>query len=247
MRRQPATETRIVAQLYHMRFWVDLLQIIGINILLSGDNAVVIALASRSLIPSQRQLAVIGGSAAAVVLRIAMSLIIASLLTIPYLKLVGGLLLLYIGVNLVIAEESAGGEIAARSNLWGAIQTILIADAVMSLDNVVAIAAAAHGSTLLIALGLLISIPMIVFGSQLMLGVLNRVPILVVLGGGLLGWIAGEIIVSDPGVLKYLPYDEQLSAKIVKPALALVVMGLGLALSKRSDAKENGEDTAPSP
>jgi YjbE family integral membrane protein len=217
-----------------MRFWMDLLQIIGINILLSGDNAVVIALASRSLLESQRRIAIIGGSAAAVALRILLSLVVASLLSIAYLKLVGGLLLIYIGIKLVIAEESAGEEIAARSNLWGAIQTILIADAVMSLDNVVAIAAAAHGSTLLIALGLLISIPLIVFGSQVMLGVLNRFPVLVVLGGGLLGWIAGEIIVSDPVVLKYLPYDEHTLARVAKPLLAAVVMGGGLLLGRRN-------------
>src|SRR5689334_10131644 len=120
-----------------MRFWFDLLQIIGINILLSGDNAVVIALASRSLVESQRRVAILGGSAAAVVLRILLSLIIASLLTVPYLKLIGGLLLLYIGIKLVADEESQDEEIAAKSHLWGAIQTILIADLVMSLDNVV--------------------------------------------------------------------------------------------------------------
>jgi len=222
-----------VAALSGMRFWLDLLQIIGINILLSGDNAVVIALASRSLLESQRRIAVSGGSAAAVVLRILLSLIIASLLTVAYLKLIGGLLLIYIGIKLVIAEESAGTEVAARSNLWGAIQTILVADAVMSLDNVVAIAAAAHGSTLLIALGLLISIPLIVFGSQLLLSVLNRFPVLVVLGAGLLGWIAGAMIVSDPAPLTYFPYDEQTLARIAKPVTAVVVMAGGLLLSKR--------------
>jgi len=219
------------------RFWFDLAQIVGINVLLSGDNAVVIALASRSLPASQRQLAVIGGSAAAVVLRIVLCLIIASVLQIPYLKLAGGLVLLYIGVKLVIAEESTEEEIAAKSNLLGAIQTILIADAVMSLDNVVAIAAAAHDSVLLIALGLLISIPLIVFGSQLMLKVLTRYPVLVMLGGGLLGWIAGEIIVSDPVLHAFLPVDDQLVARIAKPLLALMVMGAGLWMSKRAAAE----------
>src|SRR2546423_1845391 len=141
----------MLAALGSARFWVDLLQIMGINILLSGDNAVVIALASRSLPAAQRKMAVVGGSAAAVVLRIIFCLVITSLLQIPYLKIVGGLLLLYIGVKLVIPEgEVDGNGIAARSNVWGAIRTILIADAVMSLDNVVAIAAAAHGSVLLI-------------------------------------------------------------------------------------------------
>lgn len=226
------------------------MQIIGINILLSGDNAVVIALASRSLIASQRQIAIIGGSAAAVALRIAMSLVIARLLAIPYLKLIGGLLLLYIGVNLLIAEESGGAEIDAKSNLLGAIQTIMIADAVMSLDNVVAIAAAAHGSTLLIALGLLISIPLIIFGSQLMLGILNRYPLLVTAGAGLLGWIAGEIMVSDPAVLAHLPYDEPTMDRIVKPLLALLVIGVGTFLSRRALARriaegENGEELSP--
>lgn len=220
------------------RFWFDLLQIIGINILLSGDNAVVIALASRSLPARQRRMAIIGGSGAAVVLRIALCLIIASLLQIRYLKLIGGLLLLYIGVKLVSDEESEADGIAAKSNLWGAIRTILIADAVMSLDNVVAIAAAAHDSVLLIALGLLISIPLIVFGSQVMLRVLTRYPVLVMFGGGLLGWIAGEIIVSDPVVHTYIPFDEHLVAQIAKPVLALMVMGAGLWMSKRAAAAQ---------
>jgi YjbE family integral membrane protein len=219
------------------RFWFDLLEIIGINILLSGDNAVVIALASRSLPAKQRRMAIIGGSGAAVILRIALCLIIASLLQIRYLKLIGGLLLLYIGVKLVSDEESDADGIASKSNLWGAIRTILIADAVMSLDNVVAIAAAAHDSVLLISLGLLISIPLIVFGSQVMLRVLTKYPVLVMFGGGLLGWIAGEIIVSDPVVHTYIPFDEHLIAQIAKPVLALMVMGAGLMMSKRAAAE----------
>jgi YjbE family integral membrane protein len=223
----------MLVELNSARFWFDLLQIIGINILLSGDNAVVIALASRSLPDSQRKMAVLGGSGAAVVLRIALCLIVASLLQIRFLKLIGGLLLLYIGIKLIVEEES-NDEIAARPNMWGAIRTILIADAVMSLDNVVAIAAAAHDSVLLISLGLLISIPLIVFGSQLMLKVLARYPVLVTLGGGLLGWIAGEIIVSDPVLQGYLPIDEHLVAQIAKPVLALMVMGAGLWMSKRA-------------
>jgi YjbE family integral membrane protein len=227
----------MLGELNSARFWFDLLQIIGINILLSGDNAVVIALASRSLPESQRKMAVLGGSGAAVVLRIALCLIVASLLQVRYLKMVGGLLLLYIGIKLIVEEES-NDDIAARSNMWGAIRTILIADAVMSLDNVVAIAAAAHDSVLLIALGLLISIPLIVFGSQLMLKVLHRYPVLVMLGGGLLGWIAGEIIVSDPVVHGHLPFDEELVTRIAKPVLAIVVMLAGTALSKRAATVE---------
>ena len=222
----------LFTELHTARFWIDLVQIIGINILLSGDNAVVIALASRSLPDHQRRMAVLGGSAAAVVLRITLCLIIESLLQVRFLKLVGGLLLLYIGVNLLSDEENTD-EIAAHSHMWGAIRTILIADAVMSLDNVVAIAAAAHDSVLLITLGLVISIPLIVFGSQLMLRVLERFPILIVLGGGLLGWIAGEIILTDPLVATHLPIDETLAARLLKPALALIVMGVGTVLARR--------------
>ncbi len=219
---------------------VDLLRITSIDILLSGDNAVVIALATRSLPEAQRRIAVMGGSAAAVGLRVAFCLIITSLLRIPYLKLVGGLLLLYIGVKLVIPEgEAHGSGIAAKSHTWGAIRTILIADAVMSLDNVVAIAAAAHGSTVLIALGLVISIPLIVFGSQLVLRVLNRFAILVVLGGGLLGWIAGETLVSDPAVHRHLRYDEPLQAQIARPLCAVLVMATGTILSRRARAREH--------
>ena len=230
----------MIGELSTAQFWLDLLEIIGINVLLSGDNAVVIALASRSLPEAQRKTAIIGGSAAAVVLRIIFCLVIVSLMQVPYLKLIGGLLLLYIGVKLVIAEEEASAEtIDAKSHVWGAIQTILIADAVMSLDNVVAIAAAARGSIVLITLGLLISIPMIVFGSQLLLKVLNRYPILVIFGGGLLGWLAGEIIVSDPVVHGHLPFNGHLLAQSARPVLAIAVMASGMLMSKKSSAHES--------
>ncbi len=237
----------MLAELASPQFWFDLLQIMGINILLSGDNAVVIALASRSLPAEQRRAAVLGGSAGAIVMRIAFCLVIVWLLQVPYLKLVGGLLLLYIGVKLVVPESGGSGDgIAAKADVWGAIQTIMVADAVMSLDNVVAIAAAAHGSVLLITLGLIISIPLIVFGSQLVLGVLNRFPTLVLFGGGLLGWIAGEIIVSDPAVFSHLAYDEHLQSLVAKPALALAVMACGLLLARRADAhRHDVVDLAP--
>lgn len=237
----------MLAEVTTPAFWIDLLEIMGINILLSGDNAVVIALASRSLPERQRNMAVIGGSAAAVILRVIFCVVIVWLLAIPYLKLIGGLLLLYIGVKLIIPEAEHGDDgIAAKSSLLGAIQTIMIADAVMSLDNVVAIAAAAHGSMLLIILGLLISIPLIVFGSQLVLRILNRFPLLVLLGGGLLGWIAGEIIFSDPAVHGLLPFDEHQQARIAKPVLALAVMALGSLLARRARlAEREVVDLAP--
>jgi len=208
---------------------------------------VVIALATRSLPEAQRRIAVIGGSAAAVALRIAFCLVITTLLQIPYLKMLGGVLLLYIGVKLVMPEgESHGGGIAAKSHVWGAIRTILIADAVMSLDNVVAIAAAAHGSALLIAFGLAISIPLIVFGSQIVLRFLNQFAILVLLGGGLLGWIAGEIMVSDPFVQALLPYNEELEARIAKPLFAVLVMATGSILSGRARGRSDDiVDLAP--
>jgi len=219
-------------------FFVDLLRIMSIDILLSGDNAVVIALASRSLPDAQRWRAVVGGSAAAVIMRILLCLIITTVLKVPYLKVGGGLLLLYIGVKLVLPEgEADGNKVAATSHVWRAIRTILIADAVMSLDNVVAIAAAAHGSAILIALGLVISIPLIVFGSQIVLRILNRMPILVVLGAGLLGWIAGELIVSDSAIHAFLPYDEHVTAEVAKPALALLVMAAGTLLARRTKAR----------
>jgi YjbE family integral membrane protein len=219
------------------QFFVDLLRIMSIDILLSGDNAVVIALASRSLPDAQRWRAVVGGSAAAVVMRILLCLIITTVLKVPYLKVGGGMMLLYIGVKLVLPEGEADGDVAATSHVWSAIRTILIADAVMSLDNVVAIAAAAHGSAILIALGLIISIPLIVFGSQIVLRILNRMPILIVLGAGLLGWIAGELIVSDSAIRAFLPYDEHATAAVAKPALALLVMTAGTVLARRTKAK----------
>ena len=180
----------------------------------------VIALASRALPERQRRIAVMGGSAAAVVLRIVFCLIITTLLRIPYLKIVGGLLLLYIGVKLVIPEGDAAADgLAATANVWDAIQTILIADAVMSLDNVVAIAAAAHDSVLLITLGLVIGIPMIVFGSQLLLRVLSRFPILVILVGGLIGWIAGDILVSTRPSLPVYPSTSSSRRRLRNPSL----------------------------
>jgi len=237
----------VLAELTSARFFVDLLRIMSIDILLSGDNAVVIALASRSLADEQRWKAVIGGSAAAVTMRILLCLIITTVLTVPYLKIAGALMLVYIGVKLVLPEsEGRDSGVAGSSHVWSAIRTILIADAVMSLDNVVAIAAAAHGSAILIALGLMISIPLIVFGSQIMLRLLNRMPILVLLGAGLLGWIAAEIGVSDPAIHAYLPYDEHVVSLIAKPTLALAVMTVGTVLARRTKAK-SGElvDLAP--
>jgi YjbE family integral membrane protein len=184
-------------------FWLPLLEIIWINILLSGDNAVVIALACRSLPDRQRTLGIVFGSGAAVAFRIVFTIFIVELLGLPFVKIVGGVLLLWIGVKLTVEEESAK-EIKPANTLWSAIRTVAMADAVMSLDNVVAIAAAAKGSKLLILLGLALSIPLIVFGSRLVLKVLNHFPILVWAGAALLGWIAGDLIGADPDLAAWL-------------------------------------------
>ena len=220
-------------------FWLDLAEITGINILLSGDNAVVIALACRSLPARQRNRAVIGGSAGAILLRVLFCLIVVWLLRIPYLKLIGGLLLMWIGVKLILPEtHGSSGSLTAKANLWGAVQTIIVADAVMSLDNVVAIAAVARDSVLLIVLGLLISVPLIVFGSQLVLKYLLRFPLLVTLGGGLLGWIAGDIISGDPAVAGWLAMDPHMLELIAKPMLAVLVIAIGTIMARRIAARQ---------
>lgn len=185
-------------------FWVSLLQIIWIDLLLSGDNAVVIALACRSLPENRRRLGIWLGAGAAVGLRIAFALVVTFLLGVPYLKVIGGLLLLWIAIKLAKGEEEAHNEIEASENLWKAVRTIAIADAVMSLDNVIAIAGAAKGHPELFIFGLLLSIPLIIMGAQLLTSIIERYPILVWLGAALLGWIAAEMILGDAAVLAWL-------------------------------------------
>jgi YjbE family integral membrane protein len=178
------------------------LEIIGINIVLSGDNAVVIALACRSLPEHQRNKAVIAGALAAVGLRIIFTFMAAQLLELPWVKLIGGVLLFYIAIKLMIPEDD-DPNIAAHDTLWKAIQTIAIADVVMSLDNVVAIAAAAKGNWNLILLGLAISIPLVVFGSQIIMKMMHRFPWLVWAGAALLGYVAAEIMIEDPLIASF--------------------------------------------
>ncbi len=179
-------------------FWTGLGQIILINIVLSGDNAVVIALAARSLPPQQQKQAILWGSGAAVVMRILLTIVAVELLRLPVLKIVGGLLLLWIAVQLMLPEEEGGGHGKATVGFWAAMRTILIADLVMSLDNVIAVAAAAKGSLTLLVLGLGISIPLVIFGSTLLLKVMERYPVIITIGAALLGWVAGEMFVTDP-------------------------------------------------
>ena len=186
-------------------FWEGLIKIFFVNVLLSGDNAVIIALASRSLPPHLRSKAIWFGALGAVGLRLVFSLFIVQLMAVSYLKLIGAALLLWIGVKMLVPEhggdhEAEGSESSGSGDIWKAIKTIIIADAVMSLDNVIAIAAAANGQFILIAIGLALSVPLIIYGSTLILHFLIRYPLLVMVGAGLVGWIAGEIWISDPAV-----------------------------------------------
>ena len=178
-------------------FWTALLQIIGINIVLSGDNAVVIALACRTLPAKQQRIGILLGSGAAIVMRIAFTFVVVTLMAIPGLKIFGGVLLFWIGWKLLVEDESHG-DVSAGANLMAAVRVVLIADAVMSLDNVIAVAAAAKGDMTLIVIGLIISIPMVVFGAAVLIKLIDRYPIIVTIGAALVGYVAGEVIVTDP-------------------------------------------------
>lgn len=213
-------------------FWIGLLKIVWINIILSGDNAVVIALAARSLPHDQQRKAIFWGSGAAVVLRIALTVVAAKLLQLSFLQIVGGLLLLWIGVQLLSEEEEGDGHAKETGSLLAAVRTILIADLVMSLDNVIAVAAAAKGSMLLLILGLAISIPLVIFGSTLMIRLMERFPIIVTLGAALIGWVGGETIVSDVA-LRALTSGNPWLHYAGAATGAVLVLGLGRALQRR--------------
>jgi YjbE family integral membrane protein len=192
--------TQFQTEMQQPAFWVAVGKIIWINVLLSGDNALVIALACRGLEPRQRLWGMILGAAAAVVLRIIFTTIVATLMGLPYLKLVGGLALIVIAAKLLVPEEEDEDGVKSASHLWAAVQIVVVADIVMSLDNVIAVAAAANGSVPLLVLGLAISVPLIVAGAALIMALLNKLPILVWAGAALLGWIAGDVIATDPAI-----------------------------------------------
>lgn len=191
-------------EIQHPQFWVALTKIIWINVLLSGDNALVIALACRGLQPQQRVWGMVLGAGVAVLLRIIFTFIVVTLMTIPFLKLIGGLALLVIAAKLLVPEKEDEDGVQAAAHLWAAVRIVAIADIIMSLDNVIAVAAAANGSIVLMVLGLAISIPMIVAGAALIMALLDRIPALIWLGAALLGWIAGEVIATDPAVAPWL-------------------------------------------
>ncbi len=212
--------------------WDAIIQIIIIDILLGGDNAVIIALACRGLPPQLRKQGIIWGSVGAIFLRVVLISVAMQLLGIPWIKLIGGVLLVWIGVKLLLpeGEGDAHAHITASNKLWTAIRTIIVADFVMSLDNVIAIAGAAQSAdpsqrTGLIIFGLLVSVPFIVFGSQLILKLLDRFPIVVTLGGGLLGWIAGGLVVTDPAALAYVPAHPHTAiiASMIGAALVIII------------------------
>ena len=220
---------------------VQLLQIIWINIILSGDNAVVIAMACRGLPPDKQRLGTILGAGVAIVLRIVFTVLVVTLLETPYLKIAGGLLLLWIAVKLVGGEEEADSGVKETSKLWHAVRTVAIADAVMSLDNVLAIAAIAKDSTVLLIVGLAISIPLIVVGATLIITLLDRFPILVWAGAGLLGWVAGEMIVTDPAIVSRLGLTLVTRWEIAAAILgAVFVLGIGYWLRRRKAAHAPG-------
>ena len=214
-------------------FWLAVAQIIAIDILLGGDNAVVIALACRKLPQAQRNRAIMGGAVGAIVLRIVMIFFALQLLALPYLKLIGAALLFWIAIKMLIPEqEDAHDTLAASPRLWGAIKTIIVADAVMSLDNVVAVAGASNGHLELVIVGIVISIPIIIWGSKLVLHCMDRFPLVITLGAALLGWIAGSMAVTDLS-LPSLPYGSHYAAGCFGAALVLIV---GLRVKRRRQA-----------
>jgi YjbE family integral membrane protein len=213
-------------------FWIPLAQIIGINIVLSGDNAVVIALAARSLPPSQQKKAIVWGSAAAIVMRIVLTLTAVALLSMPYLKLIGSVLLLWIGIQLLNTEEG-DGEIESSDNLATAIKTILIADLVMSLDNVLGVAAAAKGSFLLLIIGLAISIPLVIFGASMLLKLMERLPVIITIGAALIGYVGGEMAVTDPAIKDWVDLNFHSLHEIVPVGCAVLIIIAGKILGAR--------------
>lgn len=217
-------------------FWSAFGSILLANVVLSGDNAVVIAMAARTLKPEQRGKAIFFGSAAAIVMRIVLTIVAIRLLTLPFLKIAGAGLLAYIGVDLLMGEGDGDGESAEVSGMFNAIRTILVADLVMSLDNVLAVAAAAQGNMPLLVLGLLVSVPLIVFGASMLTKVMERFPIIITIGTALLGFLAGEMLLTDPAVGQYIGAVSETTVKAAGLAGAVLVVALGNWLQRRGNA-----------
>ncbi|MBX9932200.1 MAG: TerC family protein [Methylobacterium sp.] len=225
------------------QFWLSVLQIIWIDLLLSGDNAVVIALACRSLPEHQRRIGILLGAGTAVGLRIIFALVVSYLLAVPFLRIIGGVLLLWIAVKLVQGEDEAEHKISESDTLWKAVGTIAVADAVMSLDNVVAIAAASKGHPELFIFGLLLSIPLIIAGASLITTLIKRFPFVIWAGAALLGWISGEMIVTDPFVAERVAAYADTAHYVAAAAGAILVLGLGFLLARRSAGRTTAPET----
>lgn len=222
--------------------WAAVFQIIMIDILLGGDNAVVIALACRNLPQKQRMQGILWGTLGAIVLRVILIAFALTLLTIPYLKIVGALLLAWVAIRLLVPEEGSHGNLKSSVSVWAAVKTIIIADLVMSLDNVIAIAGAAQLASPdhqlgLVIFGLVFSIPIIVWGSTLILKLIDRFPSIVTLGAGLLGWIAGGLLVTDIAYIKYFGEPSNLVHYVAQIAGAVIIILLGKVLAHRKNKK----------
>jgi len=223
-------------------FWIAALRVVLINILLSGDNAVVIALACRGLPPRQRFWGMVIGAGVAVVLLIVFTAVIAQLMLLPFLKLVGGLALFYIAAKLLVPDDDDEEDVEATAHLWRAVKIVVVADVIMSLDNIIAVAAAAQGNIALLVIGLAVSIPMVVAGAAVIMALLDKFPILVWAGSALLGWVAGEAIATDAAVSAYLTglFGEKIAHEIswaAAAAGAILVIAVG-GLWRRSHASK---------
>jgi YjbE family integral membrane protein len=222
-------------------FWIGVLQILLIDVLLSGDNAIVIALACRGLPPRQRKWGIVVGVSLAVMLRIILTGVVSQLMQLPYLKLLGGLALLYIAAKLLVPEKAGKSEVEPAAHLWGAVSIIVVADVVMSIDNILPIAAAARGNLALLIIGLAGSIPLLVIGTAIIISLLNRLPILTWAGSALLGWIAGEMIATDPVISGFLAagIGDRFAAQAVMLAAgagALLTIAAGGFMRRREKA-----------
>src|SRR5262252_4543443 len=225
----------MAAYLTDPEMWTALVKIAIINVVLSGDNAVVIALACRSLNPKDQKKAFIIGTAGIVILMTILTIFAAALMTVPYLQLIGSILLLWIGIKLLLPEDG-NDELKGSSNFWEAVKTIIIADIIMSLDNVLGMAGAAKGHLGMLFLGLLITMPLILFGSAMLMKLMERFPVLVTIGAGLLGYVAGDMAVSDPAVKEYVETHLPLLEYAAPIAGAVIVVAWGKLAARRAQA-----------
>jgi len=230
-------------EFFQMLHWGALFQIILIDILLGGDNAVIIALACRNLPPKQRMKGILWGTAGAIGMRVVLIAFALVLLEVPFLKIVGGALLLWIGIKLLVPQEDAHGNVTSGTSVWSAVKTILIADLVMSLDNVIAIAGAAQNThadhqIYYVIFGLIVSVPIIIWGSTLVLKLIDRFPLVVTFGAGLLGWIAGGMLVTDVFIINQVG-EISTTVKIIAEVIGVIfVVGLGKWLASRRASKQ---------